>query len=174
MDYIIVFAGTNDFYCNVPIGEWFIEKEKEVLKDKTNPNSLARRRVREIIFDANTFKGRINTLFAFLKETYATKEIIVLTPLHRAYATFGPQNIQYDELHSNDAGIFFEEYVKAVREAADIWSVRLIDSYRESGLFPLFDESAKKYFVNEQTDRLHLNKDGHYRLAKLIASCLRI
>ena len=101
------------------------------------------------------------------------KEIILLTPLHRAYATFGPQNVQYDELHSNDAGIFFEEYVQAVKEGAERWSVRLIDSHRDSGLFPLCDDNAKKYFVNSDTDRLHLNKEGHFRLAKTIAGHFR-
>ena len=46
--------------------------------------------------------------------------------------------------------------------------------YRDSGLFPLFDSSANKYLVNVNTDRLHINKHGHYRLAKLIASSLRL
>ena len=48
-------------------------------------------------------------------------------------------------------------------------SVYLIDAYRDSGLWPLSEENAKEYFVNLKTDRLHLNKNGHLRLAKLIA-----
>ena len=170
VDYVLVFAGTNDFYRNVPIGEWFHETEREVLNDLTDPTSVAKRKVRSWNFDTGTFKGRINLLLSYLKSKYAEKEIILLTPLHRAFATFGPQNVQYDELHSNDAGIFFEEYVQAVKEAANVWAVRLIDSHQQSGLFPLFDESAKKYFANDKTDRLHLNKEGHLRLAKTVAA----
>lgn len=173
VDYVIVFAGTNDFYFNVPIGEWFSVGAKEVLNDLAEQNSLEKRKVRFWNFDTDTFKGRINVLLSFLKKKYADKEIVLLTPIHRAFATFGAQNVQYDELHSNSAGIFFDEYVQAVKEAADVWSVRLVDAYKDSGLFPLVDENAKKYFVSAKTDRLHLNQDGHYRLAKTIAAYFR-
>ena len=91
-----------------------------------------------------------------------------MTPIHRAYATFGPENVQYDEMHSNSIGLFFEEYVSAVKEASNIWATEIIDLNAVSGFFPLFDKNAEKYFCNTQTDRLHPNFEGHRKLAKII------
>ena len=110
-------------------------------------------------------------MFSFLKTKYADKQIIVMTPLHRAYACFSKDNIQYNELYANGSGLFLESYVEAIRKAADIWSLNLIDLYRESGLFPLIDEYGK-YFANDKTDRLHPNEKGHERIAKLLAEKL--
>ena len=76
--------------------------------------------------DSKTVCGRLNRVLSFLKHCYHDKLIVLMTPIHRAYATFGNSNIQYSELYANSAGVFFEDYIKAVREAADVWSVSLI------------------------------------------------
>ena len=92
----------------------------------------------------------------------------MITPLHRAYAYFGLDNVQQSELYANVIGEYFEKYIEAERRAADIWSVELIDAYRESGLFPLSDANAKLYFHDDKTDRLHPAAKGHFRLAETI------
>ena len=94
-----------------------------------------------------------------------------MTPIHRAYATFGATNIQYNELYANSIDVYFEEYIKAVREAADIYSIYLIDLYRDCGLYPL-DSNYSQYFHNADTDMLHPNAKGHYRIAQTIAKAL--
>ena len=173
VDAIFVFAGTNDFYGGVPIGSTFTEHSETVIvkrDDGGEPLVTNERRVREFCMDSKTVCGRLNRVLSFLKHCYHDKLIVLMTPIHRAYATFGNSNIQYSELYANSAGVFFEDYIKAVREAADVWSVSLIDLYRESGLFPLFDESASEFFVNTETDRLHLNRRGHLRIAEVIAA----
>ncbi|MBO4262448.1 MAG: SGNH/GDSL hydrolase family protein [Clostridia bacterium] len=171
VDAIFVFAGTNDYNGGVPVGEWFSETQETVVAEREEngaPKRYETRKKRVFDFDESTFCGRINTVLSLLKRDYAEKEIILITPIHRAFAEFGPSNIQYDERYSNSIGEYLDAYVDAVRKGADLWSVRLIDAYRDSGLFPLTDESAKAYFANFDTDRLHPGKVGHERLAELV------
>ena len=170
VDAIFVFAGTNDFKGNKPLGEWYSETEVSLPNrhDKTLAKMITRKH-REFNYDTKTFKGSINTVLSFLKKHYFDKQIILLTPIHRAYATFSEDNLQYDETYSNTLGIFFDEYVKAVKEAANIWATELIDLNSVSGLFPLNDDSAAKYFRDVNTDRLHPKAEGHEKIAKAIA-----
>lgn len=170
VDAIFVFAGTNDFYGNIPLGNWYIESERTVLKSFNTENGEIKetRKFREFNFDTTTFRGSINTVLSFLKENYPDKQIVLMTPIHRAFATFGPENVQYDEMYSNSIGVFFDEYVAAVKEAANVWATELIDLNAVSGFFPLYDKNAEKYFCNTETDRLHPNFEGHIRLAKLL------
>ncbi len=175
VDAVFILIGTNDYNSSCPIGEWFTTHTETVVTEKNDSGEPVRKEeriVREFVFDNCTFKGRLNRLFAFLKKQYAEKTIVIMTPLHRAFAVFGRDNIQYNELYANSIGKFIGDYVEAVREAADIWSLSLIDLYRESGLFPLFEESAAAYFTNVDTDRLHPGKGGHERMARVIAAKL--
>ncbi len=168
---LFVLIGTNDFNSGVALGEFFTEHTENVpvnSNEKGEFTYYVSRKKREFVFDENTFKGRLNKFLAFVKDKYYDKRIIIATPLHRAYAYFGGDNIQQNELYANRTGEYLESFVEAVRKAADIWSVELIDLYRESGLFPLFDKSAAKYFNNEKTDRLHPNADGHERIADAV------
>jgi lysophospholipase L1-like esterase len=57
--------------------------------------------------------------------------------------------------------------VQAVKEAANLWAVPVIDLNALSGLYPLMDEMAQ-YFKSAENDRLHPNDDGHERMAKTI------
>ncbi len=172
IDAIFLFAGTNDFNGSMPLGNWFNVCEEELILSKNIDNSLSTiqmRKKRSFNMDISTFCGSINSVLSFLKHNYADKQIVLITPLHRSYANFGCDNIQYNELYSNRIGLFIDDYVSMVRQAAYVWSTELIDLYSISGLFPLFDESAH-YFANFDTDRLHPGKEGHIRIAKAIKS----
>ena len=170
VDAIFVFAGTNDYMNGIPLGEWFEEAPEETyLKGRTL--TLPRRR---LVKDMTTFKGRVNTVMEFLKTNFPDQQIVIMTPLHRGKYDLGRPNVQLDETFPNALGRRLEEYVAALREAADIWSVPVIDLYRESGLYPLSDSYAKcfRYDGPKLWDRLHPNQEGHRRLAKTIAAKL--
>ncbi len=163
VDAILIFAGTNDFNHGIPLGEFFTETQKE-----TNHNGKqVIRKYRTHIMNDSTFCGRINKVMDFLKSNYPDQQIIILTPIHRGFAQFSERNVQPDENYANAQGLYIDDYVKTLKEAASIWSVPLIDLFTISGLYPAKDVYSK-YFENSKTDMLHPNSAGNYRLAKTI------
>ncbi|MFV0364976.1 MAG: SGNH/GDSL hydrolase family protein [Mangrovibacterium sp.] len=163
IDAIIIFAGTNDYNHNTPLGEFFTEGVKE-----TNVNGVMMpRKYRTFEENNDTFCGRINRVLGFLKENFPQQQIIILTPLHRAYATFKETNVQPDENFANALGLYLEDYVEMLQRAGSLWAVPVINLHTISGLYPLA-EAHGRYFNNEETDRLHLSSLGNQRLAETI------
>lgn len=165
VDAVVVFAGTNDFNAGVPLGEWYEVREAEC--PMPGP-SVGTRMRRTPSADTGTLCGRINAVLAFLKEHYPTKQVILLTPLHRGYARFSDRNVQPDESYPNRLGLYADAYVAKIREAGSVWAVPVIDLNSISGLYPVAD-SHVRYFSDGQTDRLHPNAAGHERMAKALA-----
>ena len=163
IDAIFVFAGTNDYKADIPLGDWFCIEDAKV--DRGKGEVAVKHRVFNL--DGDTFRGRINVVMKLLKEKYTDSDIFLLTPIHRGYATFGKKNIQPDESYSNGLGLFIDDYVVAVKEAGNVWSVSVIDLNAESGLFPLFKSHAR-FFCNADRDMLHPNNAGHERIEKAI------
>jgi lysophospholipase L1-like esterase len=163
VDAIIILAGTNDYNGNIPIGSFY----KETISQTNHNGKTVMRKHRETIISNTTFCGRINRVMSFLKQTYPTKQIILMTPIHRAYAEFGEGNVQPDESYCNGCNEYIDAYVDAIKQAASIWSVPIIDLYSLSGLYPLYD-SNMIYFHDKAIDRLHPNALGDYRIARTI------
>lgn len=164
VDAILIFAGTNDYNAGIPIGEWYVESEVET--EVAGPQ-MEKRKHREPVMSNDTFKGRINKVMDYLKTNFPTKQVILMTPVHRAQARFSDKNIQPDEMFPNKIGVYVEEYVKTIKEAGNVWAVPVIDLNSISGLYPLND-SHIGYFHKADTDRLHPNAEGHRRMAKAI------
>ena len=164
VDAIIVFIGTNDFLAGVPIGEWWTEKREEVMQAVGHPAAPVNRVKRTFVMSDDTYKGRINQAISLLKQLFPTKQIVLLTPLHRALANFGNRNLQPDESYQNSAGEYVNAYIKASQEAADVWGIPVINLSALSGLNPMVEEQVP-YFINAETDRLHPNTEGHRRMA---------
>lgn len=164
IDAILIFAGTNDYNADVPLGAWYTGKDEPV--EVSGPKQEVRKR-RTLQMDGQTFRGRINRVMSYLKTNYPTKQIILLTPIHRGYARFSDDNIQPDESYPNRLGLYVDAYVDVIKEAANVWAVPVIDLNSISGLFPVND-SHTRYFHKEDMDRLHPNADGHYRMAKAL------
>ena len=167
VDAILIFCGTNDYNNSVPLGEWYEETADYVISAVGRQKQEVQRRHRHFSMNPNTFRGRINIAMSKLKEMYPTKQIVLMTTIHRAYFNLGDSNIQPDEMYQNGMGLFIDEYVKAIKEAQNVWSVPVIDLHGLSGLFPLSDAGAQ-LFNKTDVDRLHPNSEGHARLAKTI------
>jgi len=163
IDAILIFAGTNDYNQGIPMGEFFSEK---MMQTNVNGNQVTRKNRNPILTDS-TFCGRINVVMSYLKNNFPQQQIIIMTPIHRGFAAFSTNNVQPDENYSNGRGLFVDAYIDALKRAATYWAVPLIDLYSTSGLFPLAD-AQEQYFHNKETDRLHPNALGDYRLAKTI------
>lgn len=163
VDAIVIWAGTNDFNHSIPMGAFFTETEDSVVHN----GKKVLRKHRSFSYDQATFCGRINRVLYALKDQYPEAQILVMTPIHRAYATFGPNNVQPDEMYANGVGLYLESYVETLKQAAQIWSVPVLDLYGTSGLNPLLP-SHQRYFHDSKTDLLHPNALGHYHLAKCI------
>jgi lysophospholipase L1-like esterase len=163
VDAILIFAGTNDYNQGIPIGRFFSETTKQV---NVNGNQVTRK-CRTPILNDSTFCGRMNKVMSYLKNNFPQQQIILMTPIHRGYAKFGGNNVQPDENYCNGQGLYFDAYIDALKKAASYWAVPLIDLYSLSGLFPLADAQVQ-YFHDKETDRLHPNAAGDYRLAKTI------
>ena len=163
VDAILIFAGTNDYSHGTPIGNFFSESERE-----TNHNGkMVTLKYRTPVMNDSTFCGRINKTMSFLKNNFPRQQIIIMTPIHRGYARFSDTNVQPEERFANECGLYIDDYVNTLKQAALYWAVPLIDLYSLSGLYPLAGPQLQ-YFNNAGTDRLHPNAAGNYRLAKTI------
>ena len=182
VDAIMIFVGTNDYNASVPLGEWYSEGVVEV--EVTGPKGskggvMAERKKRTLSMDKNTYRGRINIAMAQLKREYPTKQIILLTPIHRGTALLSDRNIQPDELHANGVGEYIDAYVEVVKEAGNVWAVPVIDLNSICGLYPLEESNGlywrraslerSKRTGGKRIDRLHPNSAGHLRMARCLA-----
>lgn len=187
VDAIIIFIGTNDFNSSIPLGEWFREEMKCVNRD--GQMTVLKHRVP--IMEGATTRAQINIFMSYLKHNYPTKQIILLTPIHRAYFNCWSDNVQPDENFANPLGLYIDDYVKVIREAADVWAVPVIDLGAICGLYPLEPEFAQYFRESdmecqhtateaaaaetgteaalEHHDLLHPNTKGHLRMAYSLA-----
>lgn len=164
VDAIIIFCGTNDFNASVPLGEWYSEEIVQTVKDGAETTL----KHRTLVMSGDTFCGRVNILMNWLRTNYPEKQVILLTPLHRGYASFGKTNVQPDELYANCNGDYIGDFAAKIREAGSVWSVPVIDLNAISGIIPNNPEHTR-YINKTDTDRLHTSSAGHKRMAAAIA-----
>lgn len=164
VDAILIFMGTNDYNDAIPIGEWYEEEEDSVVAARHEPARKVLRKKRMPSMNPDTYRGRINIALEHVKATYPDKQVVLLTPIHRAFFASGNNNIQPSEDYQNACGEYVDSYIESVREAGHNWSVPVIDLYEKSGLYPLMDSCAT-YFRDKERDRLHPNDAGHERIA---------
>lgn len=164
IDAIMIFIGTNDYNAGVPIGEWFTEREEQVMAGIHEPKHMVDRKHRYPVMSDSTYRGRINKALDYVKRMYPQKQIVLLTPIHRAEFYASDSNWQPREDYTNKCGEYIDAYVQSVKEAGNLWALPVIDLNALSGLYPLMDEEAQ-FFHNPQNDRLHPNNEGQRRMA---------
>jgi lysophospholipase L1-like esterase len=138
-DAVVVFGGTNDYgHGNAPLGK---------ITDHT----------------PETFYGALHTLMRYLCTVYVGKPIVFLTPLHR---------VDDDKPTTQERACGKKEllvdYVSAIREVAQLYSLPVLDLYATSGIQPNIP-AIRELLV---PDGLHPNDEGHRILAERIANFL--
>ena len=148
-DIVFVFGGVNDFNQSKPMGEWY------TLNGTT----------RTVNSDTSTFRGALTTLCKNLINRFPHKKKVLITPLHcHTYAD------NYTDSQANSQGLYLEDYVNAIKEVGQMYSIPVIDLYSESGLLPSNSTNASIYFATN--DKLHPNAVGHRVIADVIMGFL--
>ena len=167
-DAILIFMGTNDYNRGIPLGEWWDERETMVeYGHGGQAKQMVARRQRTPAKTNETYRGRINIALDSLKRMFPDKQIVLLTPIHRSDFHANDKNWQCDESYTNRCGLYIDEYINAVKEAANIWAVPVIDWNASCGLFPLIAAHGQ-YFKDCKTDLLHPNDKGQQRMARTL------
>lgn len=137
-DMVVVFGGVNDFiHGDAPFGE---------IGDTT----------------PTTYCGGIYYLMNFLKEAYANKPIIFMTPARSFLRHEVDDLIPSTHARKRIPGKPLIDYVDVIIETAKQFDIKVLDLYRNLGIDPHIPEQFEKY----TTDGLHLNDDGHAILAQ--------
>lgn len=108
--------------------------------------------------DEHTFYGAAYLICTRLIERYPNSEFLILTPLHR----IGDRN-------SNGQGACLEDYVKAIRETAALFSIPVLDLYAAGGINPNMGTQQVVYMP----DGLHPNDAGHVKVYRRIDAFIR-
>ena len=161
VDAFLIFVGTNDYAAGDPLGEWFMETEGEVNWWGTMRNL----KHRKLSKDEKTLRGRINIALEKIRKRYPDSQIVILTPTKRSVFTW---NHQADEDWTNTSGLHLEDYVKVIREGAELWGCPVIDLHAEAPLVPRLADEYAKLYRSKDADLLHPNTEGHRRLATVI------
>lgn len=133
-DYAFVFGGTNDFGH----GDAPLGK----FGDKT----------------ADTFYGGLYELYAKLCGKYPAARIVAITPLHRL-----SENEPYNENQVKRTAML-SDYVNAVREVAQKFSLPVLDLYANANIQPQIEQIRGLYMP----DGLHPSDLGHRRIAEML------
>ena len=104
VDAILIFMGTNDYNTGIPIGEWFVEKDEQVMAGIHEQKHLVDRKHRYPVMSDSTYRGRINKALDYVKRMYPKKQIVLLTPIHRAEFYANEKNWQPREDYTNKCG----------------------------------------------------------------------
>lgn len=109
----------------------------------------------------NTFYGACHVLMEGLMNKYIGKPIIFMTPLHRLL-----ENSKI--INGKETDITLKDYVDAIKEVAQYYSLPVLDLYSESGLQPNVKSNCEYYF----SDGLHPNDNGHAHIAEVLGMYL--
>lgn len=132
-DIVVVFGGTNDFgHGEVALG---------TMDDRS----------------VHTFYGAMHALCRLLIEKYTGKTIVFLTPLHRRCEGADANTSKYAGIAAKP----LPDYVKAIREVCEHYSLPVLDLYASSGISGNVPAYCEKFIP----DGLHPNDAGHHIIA---------
>ena len=138
-DLIVVWFGVNDFHYGRPLGEF---------------NNG----------DVTTVYGAVDSVLDTLISNNVTAKIMVMTPMKNHDYRTSP-----DSFTKNSAGLYQLDYVNAIKQVADKYSIPVLDMYTESGIAAFNKSQSKQYLM----DGLHPNQAGEYRVAKRVTDFVK-
>ena len=104
--------------------------------------------------DETTFMGAYNVMLKWLIENRPAAKVLLITPMQRSDST-------------GQTGVPLIDYVNAVEEIGVKYSKRVLNMYKNSGLY-VYSEVVKQNFI---PDGLHPGYEGHKRfIAPVIES----
>lgn len=111
----------------------------------------------------DTFYGACHTLMTSLIEKYPSKPIVFITPLHRvdeggSFWRWVAKNIS------------LKQYVHAIKEVAEWYSIPVLDLYASGGMQPNVQAQNELYFA----DGLHPNDTGYALIAEKLEKFLKL
>ncbi len=140
-DMVVVYGGVNDYlHGDAPFGK---------LGDSTPA----------------TFCGGVYFLMSFLRENYAGKPVIFITPARCTYEGGDDLAVSIYDNKLDDAKSLLD-YVEVIEETAKQFDIPVLSFYRDLGIDPHNPEHYEKYTV----DGLHFNDVGQGILAERIKS----
>ena len=137
-DLCTVAVGTNDFKLNVSLGT------KGQIGDTT--------------FDDSVFYGAYRDGIEHMLKSNPKLRIVLMTPIQR-------DNSGYDVNYTNSAGCKLIDYVNAIKEIGQMYSLPVCDMYANSGITQLT-------FSTYLRDGLHPNNEGFLRMGNYLTQFL--
>lgn len=110
VDMVTIFAGTNDFHLEVPMGN--------------------KGQIGDVTFDDTTFYGAYRKLIEHILTQKPTIRIYLFTPLQRDGLG---RDVNYVNLHGHK----LIDYVNAVKSIGEMYSLPVLDLYSQSGITKL-------------------------------------
>ena len=121
----------------------------------------------------STFCGGVRWLMSFLKERFAGKTVVFMTPAHCNTGAIvdalpSPDPRKIDPITGKSDGRPLVEYVDTILAIGAELGIPVLDLYRTLGIDPNKPEDNKAYTA----DGLHLNDAGHAILAEKLTAFL--
>lgn len=135
----------------------------EVIESTSEDNGKGPSGLKETFYDA------MHTMCRYLLRTYKNKDIFLCTPIKRVQhngESNGTWNCVFPE-DKNTEGKTIGDFRNAIIEICDYYSIPCIDLYTISGLNPHIDPDM---FADKDGKHTHPSKEGHKRLASVIAA----
>ena len=110
-----------------------------------------------------TFYGAVHSLINKLSNKYPEARLVFMTPLHRDNedAPFNSHGVRVHPL---------KDYVNAIREVCEFYSVPVLDLYKDSGMQPAIAVHRSLYMP----DGLHPSDKGAVRIAEMLEAFVKL
>ena len=149
---VSVFAGTNDFGHDVPLGDFYYVDpttgEKSAPRDGNGDAITA------------TFAGGLHKLINDIRDKAPNAKIVFMTPTSRIEGT----GISFNSHRKNNAQLYLQDYVACIKDICSFYCIPVLDLLSVSQI-DLTDTNYSRYSY----DGLHIAQPAHKEIGYLLA-----